>query len=63
MGEDIVLDRAKGELRIHGKRHTAIDAQALCDHLDSLVGPTVAEVIINNHPVPIGKGRHRPTWP
>ncbi len=55
MGEDMVLVRAKGELRIHGKRYTALDAQALCDHLDSLVGPTVAEVIINNHEYRVGK--------
>jgi hypothetical protein len=55
MDENLVLDRAKGELRIFGKRHTALDAQSLCDHLDSLVGPTVAEVIINNHEFRSGK--------
>jgi hypothetical protein len=41
-------DREKGELWIVGRRNTAIDAQALCDYLDSLVGSQVAEVIINN---------------
>lgn len=51
----MVLDRAKGELRILGKRHLAVDAAALCNHLDSLVGPTVAEVIINNHEYRLGK--------
>lgn len=46
--EGPVWDREKGELRIRGRRNTAIDAQALCDYLDSLVGSQVAEVIINN---------------
>jgi hypothetical protein len=57
MGEsdDIVWDKSKGELRILGKRYTALDAQALCDHMDSLVGPTVAEVIIDNHERHLGK--------
>ena len=53
--KEIVWDKAKGELRILGKRHTALDAQALCDHLDSLVGPTVAEVIMDNHERRLGK--------
>jgi hypothetical protein len=53
--EKIVWDREKGELRILGQRHLAIDAQALCDHLDSLVGPTVAEVIMDNHERRLGK--------
>lgn len=53
--KDIVWDKAKGELRILGQRHTALDAQALCDHLDSLVGPTVAEVIMDNHERRLGK--------
>ena len=43
-----VWDREKGELRILGRRNTAIDAQALCDYLDSLVGSQVAEVIMHN---------------
>jgi hypothetical protein len=46
--EGPVWDREKGELWIVGRRNTAIDAQALCDYLDSLVGSQVAEVIINN---------------
>jgi len=53
--KEIVWDKAKGELRILGQRHTALDAQALCDHLDSLVGPTVAEVIMDNHERRLGK--------
>jgi hypothetical protein len=48
-------DRAKGELRILGKRHLALDAEALCRHLDALVGQSVAEVIIGNHESRLGK--------
>src|SRR3989304_5928633 len=58
--KEIVWDKAKGELRILGKRHTALDAQALCDHLDSLVGPTVAEVIMDNHERRLGKEEAEP---
>jgi hypothetical protein len=46
--EEPVWNREKGELRIFGRRNTAIDAQALCDYLDSLVGVQVGEVIMNN---------------
>ena len=46
--EEPVWDKKAGELRILGRRNTAIDAQALCDYLDSLVGSQVAEVIMNN---------------
>ena len=42
MIEGMVLDRAKGEFRFFGRRHGAVDAQSLCNHLDSLVGPVVA---------------------
>lgn len=48
-------DKAKGELRILGHRHLAIDADALCERLDSLCGPQIAEVIINNHEYRLGK--------
>ena len=51
----MVLDRAKAEFRLFGRRHAAIDAQSLCNHLDSLVGPVVAEVIINNLETRLGK--------
>jgi hypothetical protein len=50
---DISLE--KGELRILGRRHVAIDAEALCHHLESCVGKKVAEVIMNNHGVRLGK--------
>lgn|GEM_PF-727533 len=55
MSEETWWDKEKGELIINGKRHTAIDAQALCDHLNSLVGQQVAEVIMNNLESRLGK--------
>jgi hypothetical protein len=64
--EDIVWDRAKGELRIVRKRHVALDAEAMCRHLDELVGTPVAEVIMRNHEVRLGKEdaeRHRKEKP
>ena len=39
----------RGELLILGRRHIAIDAEALCRHLDSCVGKQVAEVLMSNH--------------
>lgn len=48
-------DKEKGELRIHGKRHIAIEAEALCEHLDSLVGMKVGAVILNQHEFRLGK--------
>ena len=45
---ELISDAGKGELRVFGTRVTAIDAQALCNHLDSLVGAKVAEVIMHN---------------
>ncbi len=55
MSEETVWDTEKGELRILGQRHTAIDAQNLCDFLDSLVGIQVAEVIMHNLEYRLGK--------
>lgn len=55
MGEDAVWDKERGELLIRGARHTAIDAQMLCDHLDSLTGIRVAEVIMHNLEARLGK--------
>jgi len=51
----LVVDKEKGELVLFGRRHTAIEAQALCDHLDSLVGVVVSEVIMNNLETRLGK--------
>lgn len=50
---EVVSER--GELLILGRRHIAIDAEALCRHLDNCVGQKVAEVIMNNHEVQKGK--------
>jgi hypothetical protein len=55
MVDDVVLDRAKGELRILGERNMALNVEALCRHLDGLVGQSVAEVIIRNHEFRLGK--------
>jgi len=53
---DVDLDESKGELRIHGMRHVAINVDALCKQLDTLVGTHVAETIMNNIEYHIGRG-------
>ena len=53
MSADAVSEN--GELRILGMRLTAIDAQSLCNHLDSLVGTKVGEVIMHNLEFRLGK--------
>jgi hypothetical protein len=45
---DADLDKSKGELRIHGMRHVAINVDALCKQFDTLVGTQVAETIMSN---------------
>jgi len=55
LSEDVVWDKAKGELRIFGQRHAAVDIQGLCEHLDLIVGPKVAEVVMNQHEFRQGK--------
>lgn len=55
MDEGMVLDRTKGEFLLFGRRHAAVDAQSLCDHLDSLVGHVVGEVIMNNLETRLGR--------
>ena len=55
MSEEAVWDKENGELRILGQRHTAIDAQTLCNYLDSLTGAQVAEVIMRNLEFRLGK--------
>lgn len=55
MAEEVVVDKAKGELRILGQRNMALNVEALCKHLDALVGQSVAEVIIRNHEFRLGK--------
>lgn len=51
----MLFDRMKGELKVLGHRHIAMDAEALCRHLDALVGVQVAEVIMDNHEFRLGK--------
>jgi hypothetical protein len=55
LSEDVVWDKATGELRILGQRHTAIDIQGFCENLDLIVGPMVAEVVMNQHELRQGK--------
>jgi len=55
LSEEAFWDAEKGVLRIGGQRHTAVDAQTLCDYLDTLVGPKVAEVIVHNLEFRLGK--------
>jgi len=46
MSTYIELDETKGELKLQGRRYMLMSMDALCVHLDSLVGSKVAEVII-----------------
>jgi hypothetical protein len=55
LSDELLWDKEKGELRILGRRQMAITPQDLCDHLDSLVGVRVSEVIINNLEFRAGK--------
>ncbi len=55
MSDSAVWGKAKGELRMLGQRHAAINVEALCRHLDALAGVKVAEVILNNHQVRLGR--------
>jgi hypothetical protein len=55
LDEDVVWDKARGELRILGQRHTAVDMQGFCEHLDLIVGPKIAEVVMNQHGLRQGK--------
>jgi hypothetical protein len=53
--DELVWDKNTGEIRILGQRHAAVNMQALCNHLDSLVGIQVAEVIMHNLEFHLGK--------
>lgn len=55
MTDEMVLDRAKAELHLFGRRHAAIDPQSLCSHLDALVGTVVGEVMINSLETRLGR--------
>jgi hypothetical protein len=41
-----MYDETKGELRIEGQRYAAIQVEAMCKHLDTLVGTRLAVTII-----------------
>ena len=49
------MDADRGEIRVFGKRHVAIDAQSLCEFLDSLVGTQVGEVIMHSLEYHLGR--------
>jgi len=50
-----MVDSSPTVRQILGRRHVAVDIEALCEHLDQLVGPQVAEVIMSHHEVRLGK--------
>jgi len=53
--DKMVLDKPKAEFRLFGQRQALVDVRSLCDHLDSLVGPVVGEVIMHNLESRLGK--------
>ena len=55
MNNGIELDEKRGEVKLLGLRQMVIDMDALCNHLDTLVGNQVAEVIIKNLELQEGK--------
>jgi len=55
LSEEAFWDKENGAIQILGQRHTAIDAQSLCDFLDSIVGIQVGEVIMHSLEFRLGK--------
>ena len=55
MSNSIEFDEKRGEVRLLGLRQMVISMDALCNHLDTLVGSQVAEVIIKNLELQEGK--------
>ena len=55
MVDELVWDKNMGEICILGRRHAAVNMPAFCNHLDSLVGIQVAEVIMHNLEFHLGK--------
>ena len=55
MAERVLWNHDGGEIVISGRRHMAIDIQALCRHIDQLVGPRVSAVIFNQHWFRLGR--------
>ena len=55
MSNSIEFDEKRGEVRLLGSRQMVIDMDALCSHLDTLVGNQVSEVIVKNLELQEGK--------
>jgi len=55
LSEEAFWNKENGEIQILGQRHTAIDAQSLCNFLDSIVGTQVGEVIMHSLEFRLGK--------
>jgi len=55
LNNGIEFDEKRGEVKLLGLRQMVIDMDALCSHLDTLVGNQVAEVIIKNLELQEGK--------
>ena len=55
MSNSIEFDEKRGEVRLLGLRQMVMSMDALCNHLDTLVGNQVAEVIIKNLELQEGK--------
>ena len=55
LNTDIEFDEKRGEIRLLSLRQMIMNMEALCNHLDALVGNQVAEVIIKNLELQEGK--------
>jgi hypothetical protein len=55
LSDSIEVDEKRGEVRLMGLRQMVMSMDALCNHLDTLVGSQVAEVIIKNLELQEGK--------
>jgi hypothetical protein len=55
LSEDLALDKSNCELRVLGRRQVVVDMQRFCENLELMVGPKVAEVIVNQHEIQLGR--------
>jgi hypothetical protein len=55
LNTDVEFDEKRGEVRLLSSRQMIMNMEALCNHLDVLVGNQVAEVIIKNLELQEGK--------
>ena len=55
LNNGIEFDEKRGEVKLLGVRQMIMSMDALCNHLDTLVGDQVAEVIIKNLELQEGK--------